>query len=294
MATNLPNRASVTYSYGTTTDTAVSNETNTTLLDEYTMTLTKNALAATVTAGDNEGYTILIENDGSGVLYNPTVTDNLGANVGSNLTYVTGSAQFFVNGTPITGTVTGTGSTVTFTAQTTLDAGDNLLIVYLAKTSGTASGQIVNTARGSANSGSATGLAVTDTDTATVNLASVANLSVFKAADKTTVNSGDTLTYTFTIMNSGAQTAEDISFVDTLPPEFTVTGVSYTVNGVTTPISASDYVISAGNTLTIPAAGSTLVIDVPGAATGGGSGEVVITVTGTVAYTTPTAANCIR
>ena len=123
---------------------------------------------------------------------------------------------------------------------------------------------------------------ISDTASSVITPEVFASVSVFKAADKETVVSGDTLTYTFTLMNVGAQAAESIEFVDDLPPEFTVSSVSYSQNGVTTPIAPGDYSLTPGNTLTIPAAGSALVIGVPEASETG-PGTTVITVTGTIA-----------
>lgn len=284
MATNLPNRAQVTYTYGNSQETALSNETNTTLLDEFTMEVTKTAIASGIRSGSNAAYILRIDNSGPGTLYNPTITDDLGnssVNADPPLKYIEGSAKFYVNGDPAAGTASSSENQIVFSSGAALQPGDNLIVVYAASVDETQAGTITNTITAQANSGSASGALITDTATATITLTPYANISIFKTADKASVVSGDTLTYTFTLMNTGAQAADSISFVDALPSEFTVTSVSYTTNGTTTPIDSTDYSITTPNTLTIPDVGSSLVISVP-AATTEGPGITTITVTGTV------------
>lgn len=284
MATNLPNRAQVTYIYGNSQETALSNETNTTLLDEFTMEVTKTAVASGIRSGSNAAYILRIDNSGPGTLYNPTITDDLGnssVNADPPLKYIEGSAKFYVNGDPAAGTASSSENQIVFSSGAALQPGDNLIVVYAASVDETQAGTITNTITAQANSGSASGALITDTATATITLTPYANISIFKTADKASVVSGDTLTYTFTLMNTGAQAADSISFVDALPSEFTVTSVSYTTNGTTTPIDSTDYSITTPNTLTIPDVGSSLVISVP-AATTAGPGITTITVTGTV------------
>lgn len=284
MATNLPNRAQVTYTYGNSQETALSNETNTTLLDEFTMEVTKTAIASGIRSGSNAAYILRIDNSGPGTLYNPTITDDLGnssVNADPPLKYIEGSAKFYVNGDPAAGTASSSENQIVFSSGAALQPGDNLIVVYAASVDETQAGTITNTITAQANSGSASGALITDMATATITLTPYANISIFKTADKASVVSGDTLTYTFTLMNTGAQAADSISFVDALPSEFTVTSVSYTTNGTTTPIDSTDYSITTPNTLTIPDVGSSLVISVP-AATTEGPGITTITVTGTV------------
>jgi len=283
MPTNLPNRAQITYTYGGNQDTVLSNQTNTTLIDQYTMEVTKQALTTEIRAGGSVTYVLRMENTGSGILYNPTFIDDLGKGMMTEapLSYVEDSALFYQNGNQVTGSAAVSTDGVTFTSPVILQPGDNLIVVYNALTSEGQAEAIVNTIEGEANSGSATGTVITDTDSETVTPQSFANVSIFKNADRATVVSGDTLVYTFTLMNTGTQAADSISFVDDLPDEFTVTSVSYTVNGVTTSISNADYTIETGNILVIPAAQSSLVIGVP-AATSVGPGITTITVTGTI------------
>lgn len=284
MATNLPNIAQITYSYNGNQDTVLSNQTNTALIDEYTVSLTKTPVSTEVRIGDNATYVLTMTNTGSGALYNPSITDDLGTGQGTTapLSYKTGSALFYINGKEASGTAAATDNSVTFTSTAVLQPNDILTVVYEASTSAAQAEIITNTAEASANSGSSTGAAVSATASAQITPQAYANVSVFKSADKSSVVSGDALTYTFTLLNTGGIEAADIKLVDALPSEFTINSVSYEINGDVTQIPASEYTITAPNTLTLPSDTSTLTIEVP-AATQAGPGVTTITVTGTVA-----------
>lgn len=282
MATNLPNRAQITYDGGCGSEPGVvlSNETTTVLVDRYTLAVTKTALLDSVRDGGTAAYVLQLSNTGSGTLYNPAVFDNLGSDTEEKpLSYIDGSAMFYVNGVPSAGGVSLDEDGVTFSSAVPLEQGDSLLVIYAADVD--AEECIVNTALATANSGSAEGAEISDTDSAEVCVESCANISVFKTADKDTVVEGDTLTYTFTLMNTGSGEATSIGFVDSLPPQFSVNTVSYTTDSGTSVIPPEDYSITEPNTLTIPAPDSSLVISVP-AADSMGPGMVTITVTGTI------------
>ena len=283
MATNLLNRAQISYTDNGTAGSAVSNQTNTTLLDQYTMTVTKEALTNEVRAGDTAAYAVRIENNGAGSIMGITVTDDLGATAGDPavLSYVDGSVQFYLNGTEIPGTATPDTGGITFAATATLAPGDNLIVMYLAQLADNATTPVTNSVTVTANTSESASAVVTATASTTITPTAYADVTVFKTADKATVMNGDTLTYTFTLMNTGFDAAEGVVFTDAFPAEFTVTSVSYTVDGVTTPVDPSDYDVTVPNTLTLPADGSTLTLSVP-AATEAGPGVLTITVIGTI------------
>lgn len=276
MATNMPNRASISYNGS---GVVLSNQTNTTMVNQFTINVEKDNIAPSVVPGGSAVYLVRMDNTGTEELYNPTFTDDLG---NGQLTYIEGTALFFLNGDTITGTATVTSPTeLVLAADATLQENDKLMVLYAASVSPTQTEDITNTVVGTANGGSKTGYAVSDTSNAIITVESVANVSIFKAASEETVSYGDTLTYTFMLMNTGSEAAENVNFTDALPEQFTVTSVSYTADGATTPISPADYEIEAPNTLIIPADGSTFEISVP-AATEEGPGITVITVTGTI------------
>ncbi len=277
MATNLPNRASISYNGS---GVVLSNQTNTTLIDQYTVELTKTPVVDTVIAGGDAVYVISLVNTGAGVLDGATLTDNLGGTE-NQLSYVDGSAQFYMNGELVTGTATPDADGVVFGYADTITPGDNLLVIYAASVGIAQTGTITNTVTADVPTAEQTQRIIVAQASATITITPVANVSIFKAASADTVQIGDTLTYTFTLMNTGSEAAENINFTDALPEQFNVTSVSYTADGTETPIADTDYTIEAPNTLIIPADGSTLEIDIP-AATEEGPGITTITVTGTI------------
>ncbi len=284
MATSLLNRAQISYTYGTSEGSAVSNQTNTTLVDQYTMTAVKETLTPEVRAGNNAAYYVRVENTGIGTLSGISIEDDLGMMAGAAsapLSYVENSAVFVKNGDIVTGTAATSAAGVTFATAAELDAGDSLIVIYLAEVDEQATVPITNTATVTANTDSQAQSIITESASSIVTPIAFADISIFKAADQDTVVSGDTLTYTFTLMNTGFDAAEDVIFTDAFPAEFTITDVSYTVNGVTTPIAPADYTVE-GSTLTLPAETSTLALGVA-PATEAGPGVTVITVTGTIA-----------
>ncbi|MBQ2663903.1 MAG: DUF11 domain-containing protein [Clostridia bacterium] len=277
MPTNLPNRASISYNGS---GVVLSNQTNTTLIDQYTVELTKTPVVDTVIAGGDAVYVISLANTGAGALDGATLTDNLGGTE-NQLSYVDGSAQFYMNGELVTGTATPDADGVVFGYADTIIPGDNLLVIYAASVGIAQTGTITNTVTADVPTAEQTQRIIVAQASATITITPVANVSIFKAASADTVQIGDTLTYTFTLMNTGSEAAENINFTDALPEQFNVTSVSYTVDGTETPIADTDYTIEAPNTLIIPADSSTLEIDIP-AATEEGPGITTITVTGTI------------
>ena len=284
MATSLLNRAQISYTYGTSEGSAVSNQTNTTLVDQYTMTVVKETLTPEIQAGNNAAFYVLVDNTGIGTLSGFSIEDDLGMMAGAAsapLSYVENSAVFMKNGEVVTGTASTGAEGVTFATAAELAAGDSLMVIYLAEVDEAAAVPITNTATVTANTTAVEKESVIASASATVTPTAFADISIFKAADTDTVVSGDTLTYTFTLMNTGFDAAEDVVFTDAFPAEFGITGVSYTIDGVTTPVDPADYTVS-GNTLTLPAETSALALGVA-PATETGPGMTVITVTGTIA-----------
>lgn len=157
-----------------------------------------------------------------------------------------------------------------------------MIVVYAATVAENAENPVVNTVTAQANSGTSTGEIITGTAEETINLSPFASVAFIKTADKETVVAGESLTYTFTLTNTGNTAVDSLVFTDALPPEFTVTSVTYTVDGVTTIISPEDYTITPPNTISIPSEESTVVIGVP-ASDAEGPGVAIITITGTVA-----------
>ena len=289
MPTLLNNQASVQYDYAgaQAPSTANSNTTTTTLLDEYSLLATKEALISSFRPGENITYVVRIVNNGRGDLYSVTVNDNLGGLPSGvyPLTYLTGSARVYINGSAgVAVTPVIASGSLTFELSNPLTPGSSAIIVYMAQVNTAlpvSVNTITNTAEVTASGGSTTGQIVkaSPAPTATISREAYADLSIYKAADKVSVTSGDTLTYTFTLTNTGTEAASDVVLTDNFAPNFTINSVSVTSNGVTVNYPASEYDV-ANNTITLPNATGTPII-VP-AATSAGSGITTITIVGTV------------
>ena len=90
-----------------------------------------------------------------------------------------------------------------------------------------------------------------------------AEFSITKTANVTDVLPRQTFNYYLTLTNNTNATASPVSITDNLPSNFTLVSVSLKIgNGPTTTLSATDYVVSAGNVLSLPSA-SGPVISVP-------------------------------
>ena len=97
MAT-INNSASATYGYGRDNqDSAVSNVATANLLEQFSLSGTKNVQNPSFRPGEILSYYITATNTGTDSLYNLTITDNLGG-VGTPLTIVDGSAYLSFNG----------------------------------------------------------------------------------------------------------------------------------------------------------------------------------------------------
>lgn len=286
MPTSLTNQGNITYNYtgAVASESANSNTVTTTLLDEYSISATKTVLNNDFRPGENITYTLLIENNGRGDLYNLQIVDDLGSSTSTKpLTFQ--NALLYINGvqTQITPTFSQDNSVI-FQLPSPFSSGDIAIIVYNATAANNISlTSITNTEQVTANGGSATGtqVSVTPDPTATINAANYAQLSITKQSDKTTISSGDTLTYTFNITNSGNEPATNVILTDTLPADFTISQISLTSAGTTTIYQTGEYDIDpATNTLTLPNSTGPQ-ITVP-AATSAGAGTAVIQIIGTV------------
>lgn len=202
------NQATLSYNNTTTTSNIVTGE-----IVEV-LNAAKNALSQEYGYGDTVTYAISIINTGTAAFTNLTLTDNLGAYTSGSsslvpLSYVDGTANYYVNG------VLQTAPSVTATSPLTITginvpAGGNAIILYEAKVNSfapLASGsEITNTA-----TITGTGLSNAVTATETITVSDAAQLSITKSLTPETVAENGQLTYTFIIQNTGntAATAED-------------------------------------------------------------------------------------
>lgn len=224
----------------------------------------KTALTDTYAAGDTVAYIVSITNAGATPYNGLTVTDDLGTyTVGgatyTPLTYVAGSAKYYVNGVLQADPVTAGGPPLAFSGIS-VPAGGNAVIAYEARVNTFAplasDAQITNTA-------TVSGSGITPvTATETITAANEAVLTITKSLTPEVVTENGQLTYTFVIQNIGntpAVATDDAIVTDTFDPildPIAVTyngtawteGVNYTYNETT-----GEFATLAGQ-ITVPAA----------------------------------------
>ena len=201
--------------------------------------LTKTAISQTYGRGDEVVYALTLTNSGDSAVTNLTISDDLGAYtpVGGTaavtpLTYLAGSASFFINGVETAAPAVTAGPPLQFTGIN-LPAGANATLYYVATANGVApleAGSVITNTVTATGGGIPTPL----TDTATVNVREEADLSIAKAICPQTVTDGGELTYTFIIQNAGnlAVVATDtLTVTDTFDP--ILEGITVTLNGET-------------------------------------------------------------
>lgn len=223
------NQATLSYNNTTTTSNIVTGE-----IVEV-LSIAKNALTREYSYGDTITYAVSILNSGTVAYTNLTLTDTLGVyTVGTAsltpLTYVTGTANYYVNGIlQNEPTVTAT-NPLTITGIT-VPAGGNALVLYEAMVNNFAplatTATITNTA-----SVTGTGLSSTLTSSETIRVADAAQLSITKSLTPETVAENAQLTYTFVIQNTGntaASTADNATITDLFDP--ILSNITVTLNG---------------------------------------------------------------
>ena len=252
------NQATLTYRGGATNSNVVTGEIR------EVLSANKTAGSDTYATGDELTYFINIINTGTTPLTGLSVTDDLGAypfgeGTLTPLTYVDGSALYFVGGIPqATPTVVSTRPLTV--SGLSVPAGSNAQLVYRAIPNEYAplseGSTILNTVT---IIGPGVPTPVRASETVTV-LGGTA-LTIAKALNPTTVSDGERLTYTFVIENSGNEDAvatDDLVVTDTFDP--ILTDIVVTLGGTTLPAGSYTYDEATGvfatnpGVLTVPAA----------------------------------------
>lgn len=200
-----------------------------------TLSMAKTAIEGTYLPGEVVTYAISLVNAGATAFSNLTVTDNLGAYAYNALslvpmTYVSGSATYFINGVrQAAPTVTSTSPLVVSGLR--VPAGGDALLIYSARINQYAplgeSAVITNSA-----SVSGGGLNEALSADAQITAESAPELSLIKAVNPTSVVENEPVTFTFTIQNNGTEAvlvSDSVVVSDTFNPILTITGV--TLNG---------------------------------------------------------------
>lgn len=281
MAT-ITNQANLTYTYGTTTASVLSNLAET----EWNASLSveKRALEDEYREGSTLTYLISLHNLSAAAIENLAVTDDLGAYTpaGSDTPVVpltlAESATLYVNGTfseelePQT--VPGG---VQFTIPS-IPADANALLIYQTTANSFAPLSVGSEITNTVSVGEAEPL----TASATVPVAEYADVSIEKEMGPNPITGGGQLSVTFTIENRGNVEATALSLTDDFP--LTLSDVAVTVNGAPSTdftFAANTFTLPSGTqgTLSVPAA--TFTQDDAGTITVN-PGVLTVTLTGTV------------
>ena len=165
-----------------------------------------------VNAGDPIGFTVTIQNTGTGTAYGATGSDTLPA--GINWT-IDGAA----NGWSIVAGV------LTF-GPTDLAAGASAAVHIVGTTDAADCGLVPNTVIVDALNESNLPAATADNSASAEVTVNCPNVKALKASDKSPVNAGDPIGFTVTIQNTGTGTAYGATGSDTLPA-----GINWTIDG---------------------------------------------------------------
>lgn len=281
MATILKNQAQIYYNYGTSSGEAVSNETETAVVNPYSILITKWALTPTYRPDSNVSYLIRVENNSQEPIYNIAIADNLGSTSAAKpLRYIEGSMVALINGAEhtIAPSINANGDMMLAYPLPAMEPGDVITLAYASRVSaGTAiTGRITNTATATGNGGSVTGPAVSASAEADVEQAAYASVTVLKEAPEQVLPNG-TLNYTLTLSNTGNMEATGVTVRDVLPEGYTVTEITATTEGLTVHYLPEDWIINPeNNEIRFPNAAGSKPINVPA------MGSTTIVMTGTV------------
>lgn len=194
----------------------------------------KTAVGAVYGPNDNITYIINVTNTSSITYSNLTISDNLGSYLlGAStivpLSYVGGSALYYINGVPQTAPLTVNPGPPLVFSGITLTAGSNLIVVFQASVNEYAplatGSQITNTAQITANN-----VTTPITVTETVLAQAAPMLSITKTMSPLSISDNEPVTYSFIIQNTGntAITAADNVIVgDVFDPPISITGVTF-------------------------------------------------------------------
>jgi uncharacterized repeat protein (TIGR01451 family) len=173
----------------------------------------KTADAASVSAGDDIGFTVTLSNIGAGNAAGLSFTDTLPA--GLTWTITPASAGWSIAGGALQ------------YAPTSLAASATTTVHVKATTSSANCGSVSNTASASATN-EASSANTNNSQTASVTV-KCPDIKVEKTADAASVSAGDQIGFTVTVSNIGTGNATGLSFTDTLP-----SGLTWTIDPAST------------------------------------------------------------
>ena len=202
--------------------------------------ISKVANSTVIVAGENVGYTVVINNYGPSVASDVVLKDIYNAKELLGLQYsLNGNDWFNYNEAINLGNI---------------DAGANVTVYFRAKVNGSVRGDVLNTVNITTGVDDARG---NFSDNETVNVIADTTLVVIKDAEIKELNPGDTVHFIVTVIAGGSSDSLNVNLEDILDAKLLdVTGATYAVDGVNKGMWTGS--IDLGNMLT----GTTVTVDI--------------------------------
>ena len=237
---NITNAVNVT---GTGHDTNLTNNNDSvrvTVPDSVLLNIVKVANSTIIVAGENVGYTVVINNYGPSVASDVVLKDIFNSNELLNLQYSLNGVDWFNYNESV--------------SLGDINAGANITVYFRAKVNASVRGDVLNTVNITTGVDDARG---NFTDNETVNVIANTTLVVIKDAEIKALNPGDTAHFVITVIAGGSSDSLNVKLEDILDAELLdVKSATYRINGG----NLTDYtqIILLGNMHT----GSKIVVDI--------------------------------
>lgn len=204
------------------------------------LNITKVANSTIIVAGENVGYTVVINNYGPSVASDVVLKDIFSSNELLNLQYSLNGVDWLdYNGSVSLGDI---------------NAGTNVTVYFRAKVNGSVRGDVLNTVNITTGVDDARG---NFTDNETVNVIANTTLTVIKDAEIKALNPGDTAHFVITVIAGGSSDSLNVNLEDILDAGLLdVKSATYRINGGN--LTNYTQIISLGNMHT----GSKIVVDI--------------------------------
>ena len=204
------------------------------------LNITKVANSTIIVAGENVGYTVVINNYGPSVASDVVLKDIFSSNELLNLQYSLNGVDWFNYNESV--------------SLGDINAGANITVYFRAKVNGSVRGDVLNTVNITTSVDDARG---NFTDNETVKVIANTTLAVIKDAEIKALNPGDTAHFVITVIAGGSSDSLNVKLEDILDAGLLdVKSATYRINGGN--LTNYTQIISLGNMHT----GSKIVVDI--------------------------------
>ena len=204
------------------------------------LNITKVANSTIIVAGENVGYTVVINNYGPSVASDVVLKDIFSSNELLNLQYSLNGVDWFNYNESV--------------SLGDINAGANITVYFRAKVNGSVRGDVLNTVNITTSVDDARG---NFTDNETVKVIANTTLAVIKDAEIKALNPGDTAHFVITVIAGGSSDSLNVKLEDILDAELLdIKSATYRINGGN--LTNYTQIISLGNMHT----GSKIVVDI--------------------------------